>query len=113
MRQPRYRRGDVALALVPFADATGSKLRPVVVVSSDAFHAVQPANVLVARISGNVLAHQTLQDWQVAGLKRASVVTSFLFTLAPTEIHAMLGHLTDRDLRGVEKCLHLTLDLQR
>ena len=116
MRRPRYQRGDVALALVPFADATGSKLRPVVVVGSDAFHAAQPVNVLVARISGNVSAHQTstdylLQDWQAAGLRRASVVTSFLFTLAPTEIYVTIGRLTDRDLRGVETCLRLALDL--
>ncbi len=116
MRRPRYRRGDVLLAFVPFADATGGKLRPVVVVSSNAFHAAQPANVLVTRISGNVSAHQTptdylLQDWPTAGLRRPSVVTSFLFTIAPSEIRATLGRLTDRDWRGVEGLLRLALDL--
>jgi mRNA-degrading endonuclease toxin of MazEF toxin-antitoxin module len=116
MRQPRYRRGEVLLALVPLADAPGRKLRPVVVVSSDAFHRSKPANLLAARISANVSAHQTvtdyrLQDWQAAGLNRPSVVTSFLLTVAPSEVQSTLGYLSDRDLAEVDARLRLALDL--
>jgi mRNA-degrading endonuclease toxin of MazEF toxin-antitoxin module len=116
MRRRRYQRGDVVIVPVTYAGGRGQKRRPVVVISSDAYHAAQPANTIVARISANVSGHQTatdytLQDWQAAGLHEPSVVTSFLVTIEPLDILARIGHLSHHDLKGVETRLRLALNL--
>lgn len=116
MRRQRFRRGDVVLAVVPYATPTGSKFRPAVVISSNAYRTAHPANVIVVGITGNVAAHRTavdyvLQDWKAAGLHRPSVVAGFIYTIAPAEIHATIGRLSDRDLQGVAARLRLSLDL--
>ena len=116
MGRHKYRRGDVVIVPVLYATPPGSKVRPAMIVSSDAYHAAQPANVIIARISGNIAMHQTttdyiLQDWREAGLRRQSVVTSFLITVSPSDIRYIIGRLSVSDLKGVEKKLRLSLDL--
>ena len=116
MGRRKYRRGDVVIVPVLYATPPGSKVRPAVIVSSDAYHAAQPANVIIARISGNIVMHQTatdytLQDWQEAGLRRQSVVPHFFLPVSPFAIRYTIGRLSARDLKGVEKKLRLSLDL--
>lgn len=111
----KLRRGDVVLVPFPFTDLTSKKLRPALVVSGEIYHATEP-DIIVAAITSNVAAHQgptdyTLQDWQEANLHVPSVVKSVLATIDPKLVRYRLGHLTDRDLREVEKRLRLALEL--
>jgi mRNA interferase MazF len=111
-----YRRGDVVIVPVPFAGGRGWKRRPAVVVSSDAYHAAQPANILIARLSGGVARHQTnthytLVDWRAAGLRSPGVASCFLVTVEPRDVSVALGRLSERDLRELEARLRLSLDL--
>ena len=111
-----YRRGDVVIVPVPFAGGRGWKRRPAVVVSSDAYHAVQPVNILIARLSGSVAEHQTdtdyaLADWRAAGLRSPGVVSCFLVTVEPRDVSARLGRLSERDLQELNARLRLSLDL--
>ena len=115
-RTHRFQRGDVVIVPVVFSTPPGSKVRPALVISSNAYHKAQPANVLIIAISGNVAGHQTatdctLKDWQAAGLRRPSVVTSFITTVAPPDIRYTIGRLSANDLMGVEERLRLSLDL--
>jgi mRNA-degrading endonuclease toxin of MazEF toxin-antitoxin module len=48
-----YRRGDVLLALYPFAAGTGHSRRPVLVVQSDRYNA-HLDNTVVAQITSNL-----------------------------------------------------------
>ncbi|MBI2487539.1 MAG: type II toxin-antitoxin system PemK/MazF family toxin [Deltaproteobacteria bacterium] len=111
-----FQRGDVVVVPVVFAAPAGSKIRPALVISSNAYHRAQLVNVLIIAISGNVAGHQTatdytLKDWQASGLQRPSVVTSFITTVAPSDIRHTIGRLSTNDLREVDKRLRLSLDL--
>jgi mRNA-degrading endonuclease toxin of MazEF toxin-antitoxin module len=48
-----FKRGDVLIALVPHADVSGLKPRPVVVVQADAYNA-KIANIVVAAVTSNL-----------------------------------------------------------
>jgi mRNA interferase MazF len=83
-----YRRGDVVLVPFPFTDLTGTKQRPAVVISSDAFNAGH-ADVVLAAITSRVPT--TLSPDEIAisssdlgpsGLLKPSVVrTAKLITI--------------------------------
>jgi len=94
--------GDVVV--IDFPGVTGVKRRPAVVVSSAAYHASRP-DVIVGLITSQTIAPgQTdyiLQDWSRAGLRVPSIFRSFFATLPPTAHPAVVGHLSDRDWRGV------------
>lgn len=51
--QAIYRRGEVLLVELPFADITGSKVRPVVVVQNDIANKVS-GNLIVVSVSARV-----------------------------------------------------------
>ena len=107
-------RGEVVLVPFPYAELTASKARPALVVSSERFSSAE-GRVIVAGITSNLAAHRNptsyeLPDWAAAGLKRPSVVTSWLATISPQLVQLRIGHLTHRDLREVEKCLEAALE---
>ncbi len=75
-----YRRGAVVLVPFPFTDQSGSRRRPALVVSSDAYNQACPDRVLV-RITSQpptvpLIGDYTLKDgdWQAAGLIAPSIV---------------------------------------
>lgn len=109
------KRGDVVLVPFPYAELTATKARPALVVSSRAFASAE-GRITVAGITSNVAAHRNatsyeLPDWAAVGLKKPSVVTSWLATISPTLVHLKVGRLTARDLREVEKRLRTALEL--
>jgi mRNA interferase MazF len=105
-----YKPGNVITAL--FAGAAETKRRPVIVLSSEAYHTSRPdviAGIVTTQTHNLTSMDYVLQDWQEAGLHTASVFRSFIVTLPPSAKLARIGHLTERDWAGVRNCLKLAL----
>ena len=109
------RRGDVVLVPFPYAELTTTKVRPALVVSSPAFSAAE-RRITVAGITSNIAAHNNMTSyaipkWSAAGLQKPSVVTAWLATISAALVQLRVGRLTTRDLREVERCLRIALEL--
>jgi mRNA interferase MazF len=107
-------RGDVVLVGFIFADESGKKLRPAVVVSSPAYHRARH-EVIVAAITSNVrrrlFGDHPIGDWQAAGLLFPSVATGVLRTIKRTVIERKLGAMPQPDLEAIERQLRSCLAL--
>lgn len=103
--------GDVVT--VDFPGVTGIKRRPAVVLSS----ATNPYNSSrrdswTHHYPNKRTKCETdygLQDWAAAGLRVASVFRSFIVTLPPTANLVLIGHLSERDWKGVRACVKVAL----
>lgn len=109
--QSLFNPGDVIT--VDFPGVTGVKRRPAVVLSSPIYHASRP-DVVVGLITSQTAAalgptDYVLQDWAQAGLRVASVFRSFFTTLPPSTHPVFVGHLSDRDWKGVRTCVKVAL----
>ena len=94
--------GDVVT--VDFAGATGVKRRPVVVVSSDRYHAERP-DIIVGVLTTNVgsatgSTDYVLEDWQAAGLHSPSAFRAYFGMSVPRAVRP-IGRLSDRDWQAV------------
>jgi mRNA interferase MazF len=102
--------GDVVT--VDFPGVTGVKRRPAVVLSSTTYHATRP-DVIVGLITTQKTdlgsSDYALQDWAAAGLRVASIFRSFLVTLPPSANLVRIGHLSERDWKGVRACVKSAL----
>ncbi|KAB8332481.1 type II toxin-antitoxin system PemK/MazF family toxin [Scytonema tolypothrichoides VB-61278] len=102
--------GDVVT--VDFLGVTGVKRRPAVVLSSATYHATRP-DVIVGLITSQTPAlgatDYVLQDWTLAGLRVASVFRSFIVTLPPSANLVVIGHLSERDWKGVCGCVKVAI----
>jgi mRNA interferase MazF len=102
--------GDVIT--VDFPGVTGVKRCPVVVLSSNEYHAIRP-DVIVGLITSQTQRLGTtdyvLQDWQAAGLRVPSVFRSFIVTLPRSANLVMIGHLSVQDWQGITGCLKVAL----
>lgn len=102
--------GDVVT--VDFPGVTGVKRRPAVVLSSTTYHATRP-DVIVGLITTQKTdlgsTDYALQDWAAAGLRVASIFRSFLVTLPPSANLVRIGHLSERDWKGVRACVKSAL----
>ncbi len=103
-----YRRGDVIAVPYDYSDLTGGKVRPAVVVSSDAYNLARP-DVVAAGISSQVAKagpyDHVLTDWASAGLRYPSLVRGRLLTLEQGLIRRAVGRLTPADLAACEERL--------
>lgn len=109
-----YSRGDVVLVDFVFTDESGDKRRPVVIVSSAAYHRSRQ-EVIVAAITSNV-ARRLVGDHQIgdrhaAGLMVPSVVTGILRTIQRTMIWRKVGAMTAADLQAYDHHLRRSLAL--
>jgi len=88
------RRGDVVLVGFMFADESGWKHRPAVVLSSAAYHSSRQ-ELIVAAVSSNIqrllFGDHLLVSWKEAGLLFPSVVMGILRTIKVTMIHTQVG----------------------
>jgi mRNA interferase MazF len=109
-----FRRGDVVLVSFVFADESGSKLRPALVVSSPAYHRGR-REAIVAAITSNVsrrlAGDHVVSNWKQAGLLFPSVVTGILRTIERAMVRRRLGALGRAELVAVEQELRASLDL--
>lgn len=101
--------GDIVLIAFPFTDQAGSKKRPAVVVSSDAYNRQRPDVILMAvtsrmrRTPG--FRENVIQDWQSAGLLKPSAVKPVVFTAEKRIVLKRLGRLKEEDQRAVRESI--------
>lgn len=109
-----YNRGDVVLVGFVFADQSGWRIRPSLVISSSVYHRTRH-EVIVAAITSNVrrrlLGDYLVADWKGAGLLFPSMVTGIIRTIKQTMIYRKLGSLAESDLEAVERELRRCLGL--
>jgi len=97
-----------------FADESGSKNRPALIVSSPAYNR-RRTEVVVAAITSNterrLFADHPVREWKSAGLLFPSLVTGIIRTIKRKMIERRLGALARADLDAVDRELRRTLAL--
>lgn len=105
-------RGDVVLVRFVFADETGRKLRPAVVISTPAFHEARQ-EVVVAAITGNIqrrlFGDHLISDWKGAGLLFPSLATGIVRTVKRTMVDRTIGSMAEPDMKAVNQNLRRCL----
>jgi mRNA interferase MazF len=102
--------GDVVT--FDFPGATGVKRRPMVVVSSDVYHAERP-DVILGVLTSNLASATSssdyvLQDWKAAGLHLPSAFRAYLGMASVNDVQR-IGHLSARDWQAVRERLRAAL----
>ena len=113
-----YRRGQVVVVSVLFSDHSGTKPRPALLVSSEAFHR-HILDVIVCPISSQPRYYarpgpgdQPIRHWKGLGLRYPSTVRiSKILAVDKRIIKRILGALSRADLALVEMKLRQALDL--
>jgi mRNA interferase MazF len=113
-------RGDVVLVPFPYQDKPGQKIRPAVVVQSDAENQ-RLANTILAMITGNlddagqpttVLVDPKTPDGAGSGLNGPSLVKCYnLATVRQRRILQVIGHLSNAVMQQVNQALKTALEL--
>lgn len=106
-----WKAGDVVA--VDFPGVNGIKRRPVVILSSQTYHANRPdviVGLLTSKKGSLGITDYILQDWQEANLKVSSVFRCFIATLPPSANFVYVGKLSDRDWQGVCDCVEISFD---
>ena len=98
--------GDVVIGMLRGAAET--KVRPAVVISSDAYLVERP-DVLVGILTTKLPQPATsmdyvLLDWKSAGLRAGSCFRAFVLTIHRQDL-AVIGHLSERDWTRVKACV--------
>ena len=114
-----YKRGQVAVVEVAFSDGSGSKPRPVLVVSAGTFHRSLP-DIIVCPISSQPRFYRRpgpgdrpLRSWRVVGLRHPSTVrVSKLLAVDKEIVMRVIGDLPRDDLAGVDTILRHALALE-
>jgi mRNA-degrading endonuclease toxin of MazEF toxin-antitoxin module len=110
------KRGDVVLVGFLFADESGWKHRPAVVVSSSAYHRSRQ-EVIVAAVTSNVsrvlYGDHALAGWKEAGLLFPSIVTGILRTIKAAMIHRRLGSVPAGEMIAIDRALGEALGLAK
>lgn len=102
------RRGDVALVLFPFTDLSGAKLRPAVVLASEAPHDIILAfvtsrEVLSGEPATAVVLDPVDEEFGLTGLDRRSTIRlTRIATLSSTLVRRKLGQLGPATLQRVD-----------
>ena|SRR5438128_12623452 len=115
------RRGDVVLLDYPFADSSGTKVRPALIVQEDSRNALL-THTIVAVISKNVtrVGIDPTQLWldistpdgKASGLHVNSAVTcGNLYTVHEKHLIKTIGRLSPMLLRQIDACLKKALGI--
>lgn len=112
-------RGDVVLVDYPFSDRTGSKVRPALIVQSDALNR-RITDTILAAISRSTHRPSTEQlfidisspDGRQTGLRQNSMIQcENLLTYDQRLIITKIGELSGPLMQRVDDCLRAALDL--
>ena len=108
---PNYSINDVLLVRYPFTDLSGVKVRPAVVVHAP--HPSQDSFVvpLTSRLASLQPGEFVLAAWEKAGLNVPTAVKRGIYTIHPSLIAKLIGHLSAKDSRRLEKSLREWLGL--
>lgn len=97
-----------------FTDESGAKLRPALVVSSNAYHRGRQ-EVVIAAITGNterrLFGDHLVGDWRAAGLLFPSLVTGIIRTVKRAMIVRRVGSLVRADMGAIDTRLRRVLAL--
>ncbi|MGH7024636.1 MAG: type II toxin-antitoxin system PemK/MazF family toxin [Caulobacteraceae bacterium] len=99
---------DVVVVPFPFTDKTGSKRRPALVISTQAFndsHDQLVLTMITAARQSHWPSDVILRNWRSAGLAVACRVRFKLFTLDKALIVRRLGALANEDRESVRRAL--------
>jgi len=110
----KYSRGDVVLVSFVFADETGVKQRPAVIISSNAYHQQRQEAIISAitsRIDRILVGDHLINHWREAGLLFPSVATGIIRTIKQSMIVHKLGSMSQDDLKEINKQLSIALAL--
>ena len=109
-----YNRSDVVLVGFVFADESGKKLRPALVISSTVYNRSRQ-EVVIAAITSNIrrrlFGDFLIADWKRAGLLFPSVVTGVMRTVKQMMIERKLGSMLKSDMEAIDRELRRSLDL--
>ncbi len=109
-----YSRGDVVLVGFVFADETGRRLRPAVVISTPAYRRKRE-EAIVAAITSNVrrrlVGDHPIADWAGAGLLFPSLATGIIRTVKHIMIERRVGIMPKSDMAAIDKELRRSLGL--
>ncbi len=109
-----YNRGDVVLVGFVFADESGKKLRPALVISSTVYNRSRQ-EVVIAAITSNIrrrlFGDFLIADWKRAGLLFPSVVTGVMRTVKQMMIERKLGSMLKSDMEAIDRELRRFLGL--
>jgi mRNA interferase MazF len=108
-----YSFGDVVLVPFPFTDQTGTKKRPAVVVSSQAYNQ-QRQDLIVMAVTSQIgpspaFGEVTVTEWKKAGLIRPSVTKPTVASIEKGLVLKKLGQLHDADRRALQAALQTIL----
>ena len=109
-----YSRGDVVLVNFVFADETGVKQRPAVIVSSDVYHNGRDEIIIEAitsRTDRVLVGDHPIKNWQGAGLLFPSVATGIIRTVKQDMITHKLGSMPSPDMKAIDSKMRLALGL--
>jgi mRNA interferase MazF len=114
------KRGDVVILDHPYADGSGSKVRPALVVQNDRDN-LRMANTIVALITRNIsrvnepsqmLIDLATAEGRQSGLNQTSaVVCTSLFTVAQIKVRRVIGSLPASLMTKIDACLKAALEL--
>src|SRR5271166_4811897 len=107
------KRGDIVLLDYPYADGSGSKVRPALVVQNDRDNR-RLTNTIVALITRNVsrvgeptqlLIDLTTSEGRQSGLNQTSAVNcTNLFTVSRTKVRHIIGSLPPSLMAKIDDC---------
>ena len=109
-----YKRGDVVLVTFVFADETGVKLRPAVIVSSEDYHSGRDEVIIEAirsRTDRILLGDYLIKDWRRAGLLFPSAATGAVRTIKQNMIARKLGSMPSPEMKAIDDNIRLALGL--
>ena len=106
---PSYSRGEIVLLRYPFADLTGAKVRPAIVVNGP--HASQDIIIvpLTSRTTNLLVGEFILSDHHGAGLSIPTAVKRGLHTVQENQVIAKVGNLRVFDLDQVDRSIKFWL----
>lgn len=110
-----YSRGDLVYVPFRFTDRDKTKVRPAVVISSEAFN--QSRNdVVIAGITSNVsrthfVGQVVLAGWRESGLAKPSAISGIIMTIREGQIRDHVGVLSPADQALLDSTLRLALGL--
>lgn len=109
-----YSRGDVVLVSFVFADETGAKQRPAVIISSDIYHQQRQEAIISAitsRVGRILVGDHAINHWREAGLLFPSVATGISRTIKQSMVVRRLGRISADDLKEIDRQLSIALGI--
>jgi len=108
-----YSPGDLLRLPITFSNQTGTKTRPAVVVSVEAFQQSRADVIVVplSRSAGNYHGDRQLRDWQEAKLNQPTYIKAVLVTVEQRSVLSVYGRLSDHDWRQVQDAIRDILSL--